>query len=37
MPSKLIELQDGILIEAEVPENEVRPISGGAADKVQRK
>ena len=34
MPSKLIELQDGILIEAEVPEDEVRPISGGAADKV---
>ena len=34
MPSKLIELKDGLLIEAEVPEDEVRPISGGEADKV---
>ena len=35
MSSKLIELQDGLLIEAEVPEDEVRPISGGAADRVE--
>lgn len=27
MPTRLIELQDGILIEAEVPEEEARPIS----------
>ncbi len=29
MASKLIELEDGILMEVYVPENEVRPVSGG--------
>jgi hypothetical protein len=32
--TKLIELADGTLVEAEVAESEARPISGGAADKV---
>ena len=34
MATKLIELEDGTLIEVEVPGNEVQPISGGFADKV---
>jgi hypothetical protein len=34
MVTKLIELADGILVEAKVSENQVRQISGGAADKV---
>lgn len=34
MPTKLIELRDGTLVEAEVDASEARPISGGAADKV---
>ena len=34
MSTKLIELADGILVEAEVPENQVEQIAGGAADKV---
>jgi hypothetical protein len=32
--TKLILLEDGTLIEAEVAESEARPISGGAADRV---
>lgn len=35
MASKLIELGDGTLVEVEVPENKARPISGGAADRIQ--
>jgi Trypsin-co-occurring domain 1 len=34
MATKLIQLADGTLVEAEVAESEARPISGGAADKV---
>lgn len=34
MATKLIELEDGTLVEVEVPGNEVQPISGGFADKV---
>jgi hypothetical protein len=34
MATKLIELSDGVLVEAEVEASEARPISGGAADKV---
>lgn len=34
MSHKLIELQDGTLVMVEVPEDEARPISGGAADRV---
>jgi len=34
MATKLIELTDGTLVEAEVAADEARPISGGAADKV---
>jgi hypothetical protein len=34
LATKLIELEDGTLIEAEVAESEARPISGGSADKV---
>jgi Trypsin-co-occurring domain 1 len=34
MATKLIELSDGVLVEAEVEPSEARPISGGAADKV---
>lgn len=32
--SKLIELEEGILVEIEVPSNQVEQISGGAADRV---
>jgi hypothetical protein len=35
MASRLIELQDGTLVEIEVPDNKARPISGGAADKIK--
>lgn len=35
MASKLIELQDGTLVEVEVPEKRAKEISGGAADKIQ--
>lgn len=35
MASKLIELEDGALVEVEVPENKAQPISGGAADKIK--
>jgi hypothetical protein len=35
MASKLIELEDGTLVEIEVPENEARPISGGATEKLK--
>jgi Trypsin-co-occurring domain 1 len=34
MPTKLIRLQDGTLVEVEVTPGEARPISGGAADRV---
>lgn len=34
MPTKLIELEDGTLIEVEVPPDQAQPISGGLADKV---
>ena len=34
MPTKLIRLADGTLVEAEVTPGEARPISGGAANKV---
>lgn len=34
MATKLIELEDGTLVQVEVPGNEVQPISGGFADKV---
>jgi hypothetical protein len=32
--TKLIELEDGILVEVEVPPEQAQPISGGAADRV---
>jgi Trypsin-co-occurring domain 1 len=32
--TKLIQLEDGLLIEAEVPGDQAEPISGGAVDKV---
>ena len=35
MASKLIELEDGALVEVEVPENKAQPISGGVADKIK--
>ena len=35
MASKLIELDDGALVEVDVPENKAQPISGGAADKIK--
>ncbi|NEQ87548.1 MAG: hypothetical protein F6K26_48350 [Moorea sp. SIO2I5] len=34
MATKLIELEDGTLVEVEVPGNQVEPIAGGFADKV---
>lgn len=34
MPTKLIRLDDGTLVEVEVPEEQARQISGGFADKV---
>src|SRR5215211_442642 len=34
MATKLIELDDGLLLEAEVPEDQAEPISGGAISKV---
>ncbi|MBN3949055.1 MAG: hypothetical protein HWQ38_22345 [Nostoc sp. NMS7] len=34
MPTKLIRLNDGTLVEVEVPDDEARQISGGLADKV---
>ncbi len=34
MPTKLIEMQDGTLMEVEVSEDQAQPISGGFADKV---
>ncbi len=36
MATKLIRLTDGTLVEAEVPDNEARQISGGAADRVDK-
>ncbi|MDM8522865.1 CU044_2847 family protein [Desulfococcaceae bacterium HSG8] len=34
MAGKLIQLEDGTLVEVEVPEDQVQQISGGFADKV---
>lgn len=34
MATKLIRLDDGVLVEVEVPEDEAQPISGGMADRV---
>lgn len=34
MATKLIQLEDGILVEVEVPPEQAQPISGGAADRV---
>jgi transglutaminase/protease-like cytokinesis protein 3 len=34
MATKLIQLEDGILVEVEVPENQAQPIASGLADKV---
>jgi hypothetical protein len=34
MSTKLIELQDGTLVEVEVPESEAEPAAGSSADKV---
>jgi len=34
MATKLIQLEDGILVEVEVPEDQIQPISGHLADKV---
>ena len=34
MASKLIELEDGILMEVEAPEEELQQIAGGSAEKV---
>jgi len=34
MATRLIELEDGMLIEIEVPPDQARPITGGAAEKV---
>ncbi|NEQ99211.1 MAG: hypothetical protein F6K30_21250 [Cyanothece sp. SIO2G6] len=34
MATKLIELEDGTLVEAEVPDNQAQQISGGLADRV---
>ncbi len=34
MPTKLIEMEDGTLVEVEVSQDEAREISGGLADKV---
>ena len=36
MPSKLIELDDGILVEIDAPEDQLQQISGGSADKVSQ-
>jgi hypothetical protein len=35
VPSKLIELEDGVLIEIDKPTGEVQEISGGAADRLK--
>jgi Trypsin-co-occurring domain 1 len=35
MGAKLIRLEDGTLVEVEVPESEVQPIAGSLADKVE--
>jgi hypothetical protein len=32
--TKLVQLEDGLLVEAEVPEDQAEPISGGAVDRV---
>ncbi|MEI6775632.1 MAG: CU044_2847 family protein [Chloroflexales bacterium] len=34
MPTKLIELKDGTLVEVDVPADQARPIAGGAAERV---
>jgi len=35
MASKLIELEDGTLVEIEVPDKRAQPIAGGLADKIK--
>lgn len=35
MPSKLIELEDGVLVEIDKPTGEVQEISGGGADRIK--
>jgi hypothetical protein len=35
VPSKLIELEDGVLIEIDKPTGEVQEIAGGAADRIK--
>lgn len=34
MATKLIQFEDGTLVEVEVPPDQVQPISGGAADRI---
>lgn len=34
MATKLIQFEDGTLVEVEVPPNQAQPISGGAADRI---
>ncbi len=36
MASKFIELEDGVLVEVEVPEEQLRQISGGGSEKVDK-
>uniref|UniRef100_UPI004057AE95 CU044_2847 family protein n=1 Tax=Candidatus Electronema sp. TaxID=2698783 RepID=UPI004057AE95 len=36
MPNQLIELQDGLLVEVEVPPDQVRQISGGLPEQVDK-
>jgi hypothetical protein len=36
MPTKLIRLEDGTLVEVEVPDDQAQPISGGFAERVDR-
>ena len=35
MTSKLIELDDGLLVEVDAPENQLQQISGGSAERVE--
>ncbi|MCI5163268.1 MAG: hypothetical protein D3917_14865 [Candidatus Electrothrix sp. AX5] len=36
MPNQLIELEDGLLVEVEVPQNQVNQISGGIPEQVSK-
>ena len=36
MPTQLIELEDGILVEVEVPQDQVHQISGGVPERVNK-